>query len=59
MSDTAYKVKAELNKEVKADYTFISLKEALMFQIGMKKKGYDTNLSRIDLNTYAEDKNTL
>ena len=33
MSDAAYKVKAELNKKVKADYTFISLKEALMFQI--------------------------
>ena len=59
MSDTAYKVKAELNKTVKADYTFVSLKEALMFQIGMKKKGYDTNLSRIDENTYAENKNTI
>jgi hypothetical protein len=33
----------------KIEYTFSGLKEAVMFQVGMKKKGYDTNLTRVEL----------
>ena len=38
------------DKNVKQiEYTFAKLQEAVMFQVGMKKKGYDTNLTRVKL----------
>lgn len=38
------------DKNVKQiEYTFAKLQEAVMFQVGMKKKGYDTNLTRVEL----------
>jgi hypothetical protein len=30
----------------KIEYTFAKLQEAILFQVGMQKKGYDTNLTR-------------
>jgi hypothetical protein len=36
------------DKHVKQiEYTFAKLQDAIMFQVGMKKKGYETNLTRI------------
>lgn len=36
-------------KVKKIEYTFAQMKEAIMFQVGMKKKGYETNLTRVEL----------
>ena len=33
----------------KIEYTFSRIQEAIQFQVGMKKKGYETNLTRIEL----------
>jgi hypothetical protein len=38
------------DKNVKEiEYTFAKIQEAILFQVGMKKKGYDTNLTRVEL----------
>jgi len=38
------------DKNVKIiEYTFAKIQEAILFQVGMKKKGYDTNLTRVEL----------
>ena len=42
-------VREDSPKFVKIEYTFASMKEAIMFQVGMKKKGYKTNLTRVEI----------
>jgi len=42
-------VREDSPKFVKIEYTFASMKEAVMFQVGMKKKGYETNLTRVEI----------
>jgi len=38
------------DKNIKViEYTFAKIQEAILFQVGMKKKGYDTNLTRVEL----------
>ena len=38
------------DKNIKViEYTFAKIQEAVLFQVGMKKKGYDTNLTRVKL----------
>ena len=45
----AFKVTAKIKGVTKAEYTFGSIKEAIMFQVGMNKKGLETNLERISI----------
>ncbi len=45
----AFKVTAKIKGITKAEYTFSSIKEAIMFQVGMNKKGLETNLERISI----------
>jgi hypothetical protein len=35
------------NDELKAEYTFSELKEAMKFQLGMQKQGYTTTMQRL------------
>ena len=36
------------DKNVKQiEYTFAKIQEAILFQVGLKKKGYETNLKRV------------
>ena len=44
----AFKVIAyDENDELKAEYMFSELKEALKFQLGMQDKGYTTTMQRL------------
>ena len=44
----AFKVLAyDENDELKAEYMFSQLKEAMKFQIGMQEKGFTTTMQRL------------
>ena len=43
----AFKVTATEDKEVKAEYTFDQLKDAIVFENQMSKKGYTTQVERV------------
>tara|TARA_B100000287_G_scaffold286803_1_gene270363 strand:+ start:181 stop:360 length:180 start_codon:yes stop_codon:yes gene_type:complete len=44
----AFKVLAyDENDELKAEYMFSELKEAMKFQIGMQEKGFTTTMQRL------------
>ena len=45
--DVSFKVIATEDKEVKADYIFDQLKDAIIFEEQMRKKGYDTKVERV------------
>jgi len=51
--DKLYAFQVTINEDSpkikKIEYTFAHMKEAVMFQVGMKKKGYETNLTRVEL----------
>lgn len=42
-----FRVISQKNGKTKADYWFDSLKEAMIFHMGMLKKGYESTLERI------------
>jgi hypothetical protein len=45
--EAAFKVIATENEEVKADYIFDQLKDAIIFENQMSKKGYTTQVERV------------
>ena len=45
--DVSFKVIATEDKEVKAEYTFDQLKDAIVFEDQMSKKGYTTQVERV------------
>ena len=45
--DVSFKVIATQDKEVKADYIFDQLKDAIIFEEQMRKKGFNTHVERI------------
>ena len=45
--NVSFKVIATEDKEVKADYIFDQLKDAIIFEEQMRKKGFDTHVERI------------
>ncbi len=45
--DVSFKVIATEDKEVKADYLFDKLKDAIVFEEQMRKKGFDTHVERV------------
>lgn len=47
MKKVAYKVIAEEGNNVVAEYIFEYMKQALLFEMGMRKEGYITKLERI------------
>lgn len=49
MTDSAYKITFLDKKAKKNEYLFDKLKEALIFSMDMKKKGIETNLTRVKL----------
>lgn len=44
-----FKVIAKDDAKIVAEYLFASLKEAIVFQLGMYKKGYKTDIIRINV----------
>lgn len=46
---SAFKVTALVKGTKKVEYTFAKLKEAIMFQVGLKKQGQESNLTRIEI----------
>lgn len=55
----AYKVECQIKGIKKAEYVFASISEATMFQVAMKKKGYNTHMSFKDLDKEKDEWNTL
>ncbi len=45
----AYKVTTFVKGTKKVEYTFAQLKEAIMFQVGLKKQGHESNLTRVEI----------
>lgn len=45
----AFKVIATKENKTVAEFVFEFLKEAMKFELGMRKKGYKTDISRIQL----------
>jgi len=46
---SAYKVTTFVKGTKKVEYTFAKLKEAIMFQVGLKQQGQESNLTRIEI----------
>jgi len=43
----AFKVSFTDKNVKEIEYTFAKIQEAVLFQVGLKKKGYETNLKRV------------
>jgi len=45
--ETAFKVTAKQGRKVVAEYIFANMLDAITFEVGMKKEGYNTKMEAI------------